>query len=133
MINIRPHHLLCIHGFRGKGYSDDFVKSMTDIVNEIKKNKDIKLNITYGTDDICCNCPNKIGDNLCIGQEKIINLDHGVIEALKLEERMYSYAEVAKKINKELTITQFQEICSTCEWYSLGYCKEGLFKRLRTI
>lgn len=133
MINIRPHHLLCIHGFQGKGYSDGFIKSMTHIVNEIKNNKDIKLNITYNTDDICSNCPNKIEDNLCIGQEKIVSIDQGVIEALRLEERVYSYAEVVEKINNELTIAKFQEICSTCEWYSLGSCKEGLFSSLYSL
>lgn len=127
MINIRPHHLLCIHGFRGKGYSDGFVKSMTNIVNEIKGNKDIKLNITYSVDDICYNCPNKIGENLCTGQEKILTLDGEVVKILNLAEKAYSYKELYEKIKSNLTESDFARICSTCEWYSLGYCKEGIF------
>ena len=127
MINIRPHHLLCIHGFRGKGYSDEFVESMTSIVHNIKKSKETQLNVVFNTDTICANCPHKIGENLCTTQEHILTLDNKVTSALDLQEKSYAYNEIQHLITQKLTPGDFDHICGSCQWYSLGYCKEGLF------
>lgn len=127
LIDIRPHHVLCMHGFRGKGYNDEFVASMASIIKDIQSNKEAKLNIVNNTDAICSKCPNKIGENLCETQESIVHLDSQVIKALELAEGIYSYIEILDIIKNQLTEDDFEEICSNCEWYSLGYCKEGLF------
>lgn len=34
---IRPHHMLCMQFFEGKGYSDGFVASMAAIKENLKK------------------------------------------------------------------------------------------------
>ena len=34
---IRPHHMLCMQFFEGKGYSDGFVASMAAIKKNLKK------------------------------------------------------------------------------------------------
>ncbi len=127
MIDIRPHHLLCIHGFRGKGYSQEFVESMTSIIKGIKENQAAQLNIINHTDAICRKCPNKIDENVCTTQENIASLDSQVVKALELKEGVYSYTEILEIIKNKLTEEKFETICSKCEWYSLGYCKEGLF------
>ena len=33
-IVLRPHHLLCTQGYSGKGYDNDFVAHMTDVVHQ---------------------------------------------------------------------------------------------------
>lgn len=129
MIHIRPHHLLCIHGFRGKGYNEEFVENMIEIVKEIKENKKVDLNIVNRTDAICLKCPNKIGENLCTTQENIELLDRQVLDVLELTKERYSYKEILDSIKRNLTQEDFQSICSDCEWYDLEYCKDGLFRK----
>ena len=42
--SIRPHHLLCLQFFEGKGYSNGFVENMTKIHNEmLSKNPYVEL------------------------------------------------------------------------------------------
>ncbi|MFR5373228.1 MAG: hypothetical protein ACLTGJ_07070 [Faecalibacterium prausnitzii] len=35
-IVLRPHHLLCTQGYSGKGYDNDFVAHMTDVVHQLR-------------------------------------------------------------------------------------------------
>ena len=48
---LRGHHLLCLQGFQGYGYDEDFVKNMTEI-NFSRKQKDTLISITNENDDI---------------------------------------------------------------------------------
>ncbi|MDF2503348.1 MAG: hypothetical protein K0R06_839, partial [Clostridium sp.] len=50
VLNIRAHHFLCMQGFQGYGYSDDFVAHMSKIVNYIRKNLDCKINLINSCD-----------------------------------------------------------------------------------
>ena len=60
MLKLRPHHINCIYFYRGLGYSNEFVKNMDKIVNELKSNDDIKIKFVKSCDDICECCPNKL-------------------------------------------------------------------------
>ena len=57
---IRPHHMLCMQFFEGKGYSDGFVASMAAIKEKLEK-EDPQVEIVEGTDDVCKNCPHNMG------------------------------------------------------------------------
>jgi hypothetical protein len=62
MITLRPHHLLCIRNFIGKGYSKDFVDNMKSLINTLEENPNQKVLIKSGLDDICKKCPeNNLG------------------------------------------------------------------------
>ena len=39
-LRIRPHHLVCVCFFRGKGYSEEFVANMTETVGRLKASSD---------------------------------------------------------------------------------------------
>ncbi len=69
MIKIRPHHLLCIHSFVGKGYNDEFIENMSSIVNAIKNSEELDLNVSISFDEICLKCPLKKNENLCESQD----------------------------------------------------------------
>lgn len=36
MIRLRGHHLICLHFYRGEGYSREFVENLEDIVRRAK-------------------------------------------------------------------------------------------------
>ncbi len=61
--SIRPHHLLCLQFFEGKGYSDDFVRQMAEIHRTLNK-ENPQINIVEGVDDICKKCPNR--SDICL-------------------------------------------------------------------
>ena len=66
---IRPHHMLCLQFFEGKGYSDEFITNMADIKNILDRENPY-VEIVSGVDDLCVKCPNCIGEN-CKNEKNI--------------------------------------------------------------
>ena len=60
-IVLRPHHLLCTQGYSGKGYDNDFVAHMTDVVHQLRDVPGTTIHLTFSTDTLCSCCPNKLG------------------------------------------------------------------------
>ncbi|MGL6298279.1 MAG: DUF1284 domain-containing protein [Methanobacteriaceae archaeon] len=143
IINIRPHHLLCITGYQGYGYDNRFRENLNLIHNIIFENKDTnrdnetpKIAIVMENDDICEYCPNLTKDNYCRNKEetiKIENMDYNVIKKLNLlkpnavednnkkylEENIYSpnylFSLIDQKIKDREDIIG---ICDNCSWES---------------
>ena len=61
MIRLRGHHLLCIQGFQGYGYSEEFLENMKKIHKKIISNEE-NIQLVTGPDDICKSCPNLNND-----------------------------------------------------------------------
>lgn len=123
-MKLRPHHLLCTQGYSGKGYSKDFVKNMDIITDEIRNNKNSKINLIFSTDDICKSCPEKLGTDLCSSNEKVKTIDKKVVNYFNLEEKEYNYKKIVKYIKDNMTEEIMDDICSTCQWYHMSKCKE---------
>ena len=75
-IVLRPHHLLCTQGYSGKGYDNDFVAHMTDVVHQLRDVPGTTIHLTFSTDTLCSCCPNKLGTDLCDTQEKVKRQGH---------------------------------------------------------
>lgn len=116
-IRLRGHHLLCLQGFQGYGYSKDFVLNMTKI-NELRKSKDCTVILTNEADDICSACPN-LKNNLCENEnqnETIVKMDNKILSKLNREEEYNSidlFNEVYQKFN---SLNSVQNICDECKW-----------------
>lgn len=121
MIELRGHHLLCTSLFQGSGYSEEFVKRMTEVVEKCIPNEEIRL-IT-GMDHVCEKCPNKQEDNTCrLGNRDVLMKDEKTLEYAGFAKgqicRQKELLEGIRRIGKE----QFEEICGTCRWCKMGYC-----------
>lgn len=55
MLQLRPHHSLCMQFYVGKAYSPDFGRNMEQ---KLLLPEDTELVITFGLDDLCAHCPN---------------------------------------------------------------------------
>lgn len=116
-IKLRGHHLLCLQGFQGYGYSEDFVLNMTRI-NELRKTNGCIISLTKEADDICSACPN-LKNNLCENKKQneiIVKMDEEVISQLNSDNEYNSidlFDEVSSKFN---SLKSVENVCNGCKW-----------------
>ncbi|OPJ64433.1 DUF1284 domain-containing protein [Clostridium oryzae] len=126
MIKLRPHHIMCFQGYEGKGYSQSFVLNMNRIHKELNEKAGLKIKIVFSTDDVCKKCPNKLSENYCSSNEKVMNLDSKVIRYLRLEEKIYTYAELVDKLSLSINGKIMDDVCGKCEWYKTSKCRANI-------
>lgn len=116
IIRIRAHHLLCLQGFQGYGYHQEFTKRMEEIIQTLKSDPSSMIQIITEADDICAICPNLI-ENRCIDHLKINKMDSTVIDSISLEENQVLTIETALKIiDTELSLEAIKTVCEGCVW-----------------
>lgn len=115
---LRGHHLLCLKGFQGYGYSEEFTQNMTE-VNKLRKSENTKVTLTNTPDDICRACPN-LNDNLCQDEKqnnRIVQMDNEVLKKLDTSKE-YDAIELFDKIDSVFNSREsVREICFECMWH----------------
>ena len=122
---LRPHHGLCILFFEGKGYSEEFVRNMTDVTAALSA-PSARVRTVSGTDLLCAACPhNKNG--ICDSSVKVECFDRKVTEICGLHIGEELKADDFFELVKENIIRagRLREVCGNCEWncadnYSFG-------------
>ena len=129
-LSFRPHHFLCTLGFQGKGYSPDFIKNYTRIVEALCKEEELSIEVVTGEDSICRACPHQ-GERECKVEEKIQGLDARHSQTLNIKGGdVLSWKEAQKRLKERMTIEAFHRACEGCEWKPFGICEAAL-KKLR--
>ncbi len=121
-VNLRGHHLICIHTFLGEGYSKAFSENMGDIVRILKVPTQ-KIRIVEGLDHICTFCPYSNWVSCLKGNDKVMDMDKKVVSILGIEPRgtyksLYLRLKTGEAVHKGL----FCDVCAKCEWFAL-YCR----------
>jgi uncharacterized protein len=130
---LRGHHLLCVHGFQGMGYSASFVEKMTEIVEKIRdEEKDFPIQIVEGFDEACSACPHQ-GETLCQNTIETDNhvrqLDRNVMQKLGIKHgEVWSKEELVRHTVNNVEPDDLDELCAGCSWLSYGVCKTGIEK-----
>ena len=121
-MRIRAHHLLCLHYFEGKGYSEGFIKHLTETKARLEK-ENPEIEVVCELDEICTFCPNQNGE-ACASEAKVRRYDQAVVEKLGITENtsctfqvLYTMAEDRILRNKLRP-----QICGDCQWNML--CEE---------
>lgn len=133
MYRIRGHTLLCLQGFKGKGYSETFVAKMKGIHEELFNEPERSVEIVVGPDDICSACPH-LGEGGCTldgadAESDVKRKDDEVAALLGIYPgRGYRWEEVLDRISGRMSPAVLKNMCSKCRWYPLGYCEEGIVK-----
>ncbi|WP_147535559.1 DUF1284 domain-containing protein [Bacillus marasmi] len=128
---LRGHHLLCVQGFRGMGYSESFVETMKEIVSELRDEKsDFPITVVAGFDNVCMACPNR-GDRICeanIGSQKhVLSMDLKVIKHLGLIiGKNYPKSKLMKLVASKVEANDLDYLCKGCSWLQYGVCKQGI-------
>ncbi|MEW5323144.1 DUF1284 domain-containing protein [Geobacillus thermoleovorans] len=130
-VRLRGHHLLCVHGFRGMGYSLSFVEKMWEIVARIRdENDDFLIEVVAALDEACLACPHH-GETACeAGPDSdahVRSLDGNVIRHLGLEPgNVYWKSELIRRTAERVKPDDLDELCRHCSWLPYGVCKEGI-------
>lgn len=116
--SIRPHHLLCMCFFEGKGYSKEFTKNMQYIIDNLKLTT--KITLSDNTDCICQKCPYNLSGK-CKSFEKVKNYDEAVLKMCLLKTNTeYSFEFLNKVVKNEIIEkNDLQSVCRDCQWYSV--------------
>ncbi|MFH1454695.1 MAG: DUF1284 domain-containing protein [Armatimonadota bacterium] len=120
-MKIRAHHLLCMQGFQGLGYNEEFTKNMEEVINRIKTEPELELEITEDCDIICASCVH-CESGKCrretASHEKSLDMDKKVLKRLNLKEGMKLKAEFVFDFVNELlkNYESRKDICGQCNW-----------------
>ena len=130
-ITIRGHHLLCMLGFEGLGYSPAFIRNLEEIIRLLSESDDTSVFLTTSCDAICDACPHQDG-GACAkpGGEaaKAAAWDDAVLEKIAMPPGTLTtvrevYKQVAQRVAEDDIGTS---LCADCQWLDLGCCKAGL-------
>lgn len=130
-IKIRGHTLLCFQGFRGEGYSREFVDNMATIRTQLNKDPTLKVLVIDSPDVVCSSCPNLKNHECHLhgkgSEEGMVVQDRDVMNRLGIKKgETLSWGEILTRINQKIRGEMLSKICGKCPWLPLGYCKEGI-------
>ncbi|MBY0223183.1 DUF1284 domain-containing protein [Sporosarcina aquimarina] len=125
MIKLRGHHIFCLLGYRGMGYSEEYAENMTKIQITLRTQPDTLIQIIKGPDHLCAKFPE--GQPYHCEDKGIYVRDSEILKRLGLTfSDVLPWREVERRIRVEILPSDIATICETCSWRSLGYCEEGV-------
>jgi hypothetical protein len=107
---LRPHHLLCLRFFEGKGYSTAFVNNTRAVLSRLEK--DGRFTVVSGPDALCAACPHLAG-GVCSQREKTDRYDTAAARFLGL--RAGDAGDFAAFTKAGAAALQ-PRVCADCEW-----------------
>lgn len=133
-IRLRGHHLLCLLGYQGKGYSDGFCANMTAVYETLRQQPDTPIEIIEGPDDICQAFPPDQPSHCLNGS--VFRKDAAILERLGLAPgRTVRWREACDRAAASVAPDDIAQLCSDCRWQPYGLCSEGVahIRRERTL
>ena len=106
------------------------MENMQRIVNRIRENPSIEIEVINNVDDICSKCPHNI-ENICSKPgSNVEEFDKEIIERLEIDiGRKLESKSLLDLVEKRIQPEELPIICEGCEWLELGFCQEGLRKK----
>ncbi|WP_102693881.1 DUF1284 domain-containing protein [Rummeliibacillus pycnus] len=130
MYRLRGHHIFCLLGYRGMGYSKEYVKNMTHIHQSLRNHPKTLVQLVNGPDQLCEKYPNS-GEYHCQDND-IFQMDAKILEKVGLEiGQILKWEDIESRIQKHVIPSDIQTVCETCSWRSYGFCEEGIQRILQ--
>ncbi len=130
-MKLRGHHLLCVLGFKGMGYSQSFIDNMAEVVAQLMDSHDPAVEIVEGPDDICLAAPGRVGDRCGHSgpgsEERVRNHDRRVLDWLGVSSgTVVRWSYVKRMVADRMRPSDLALTCPNCPWRPLGVCAEGI-------
>ncbi|MEH7435900.1 DUF1284 domain-containing protein [Neobacillus drentensis] len=125
MYKLRGHHLFCLLGYRGMGYSQEYVENMTRLHQTLRENPETLIELVKGPDQLCEKYPNT-GDYHC-QDANLYERDAVILEKMELHiGQILKWEDIEDRIKRQVVPTDIQIVCETCHWRTYGVCEEGI-------
>lgn len=125
MYKLRGHHLFCLLGYRGMGYSKEYTENMTRMHATLRKDPTTYIKIVKGPDHLCEKYPNS-GVYHCQDKE-IFERDAAILKKLGLNIGLIlTWGEIESRVRNHVIPNDIRIVCETCSWRSHGVCEEGI-------
>lgn len=124
-IALRPHHFLCLPGYKGYNYNQTQVNSWDTISKQLRENPDTDILIKSGKDDLCKKCPNDGSSTAICKDDSVNKLDEKVKFLIGIETgKTYKFSEIMKRMKWVMIPEVHKELCSDCCWWRKGLCRD---------
>ncbi len=119
MVRLRPHHLLCMLTYVGKGYGPRFVANYDFIVARLNAGEGIR--VVEGPDEICagaldlpgCHCRDESVRRRDAQARSALQTIVGPLEEMELSPRRLAM------LRARFTEGSIRSACAGCEWFDL--------------
>ncbi|HZV46987.1 MAG TPA: DUF1284 domain-containing protein [Thermodesulfovibrionales bacterium] len=116
-LKLRGHHLICLHFFRGEGYSAEFTANLREILKRAATGEGIE--VASEADNVCNICPYLKGQECFYRKEsdpEIRGMDREALMLLELKVRdIVLWPDIRKKI-PAIFRRWSEEFCRVCDW-----------------
>ncbi|WP_434286704.1 DUF1284 domain-containing protein [Celeribacter sp. SCSIO 80788] len=123
MIHLRPHHLLCLLTYVGKGYSPAFVAGYDRIVTRLNAGEEVE--IVEGPDDICapiaCDLHEHCHGSSVISRDALAARDVGRVleQGISPGAKLVLGPERLATLRAAFAQGDVRTACRGCEWSDL--------------
>ncbi len=122
---LRGHHLICLHFFSGKGYSQGFIENLQLTLSRAAESG---VEIASGADDVCKGCP-YVKEARCRYEEnsdaEIAEMDNFALSLLKETCGAKKKWHSIKEQMPEIFPVWLERYCRKCSWEKA--CEEDVF------
>ena len=130
-IELRPHHLLCLLAFIGRGYSPAFITRMRELQLEYFDPVTM-VRLVDGPDDACGACP-ELEVEGCGLYRNVGELDRRVLEATGLAPGIHNAAALHRTLARTIQTIPPEELCGDCDWREQVDCPTLIRRRLEAL
>lgn len=125
VVRLRGHHLLCLQGFRGYGYSETFTRELAAIVAALVADPETLVTVVAGPDAVCAHCP--APDNHHCRTRRTELRDQRVLSRLgwRVGDEL-PWSAVLRRLAERVRPSDLDHLCRSCPWLPLGFCAEGI-------
>ncbi|GIQ67207.1 DUF1284 domain-containing protein [Xylanibacillus composti] len=124
-VRLRGHHLLCLLGFRGMGYSEEFARNMSGVYEKLRQSPETVIRIVEGADDLCAKFP--CDQEYHCDHTTVLQHDERIARHLDVKPGdSVTWDELVERIRVRVQPRHIPEWCATCQWLSYGVCEEGM-------
>ena len=129
-IALRPHHFLCLRGYKGENYNRFQIIDWNRISNLLERNPQTDITVISGKDALCKNCSCEINKSISRCKDRFVDqIDQKVAHILGIKTfETYKYIEIQEKLNSKMTPQIHEQICQLCTWWKKGLCRDSFSK-----
>ncbi len=128
-VRLRGHHLLCLLGYRGMGYSKAFIRRMDRVHERLRQDTGAMVRLCEGPDELCRACPPSERSH-CVSA-RVAQRDARVLARIDVPVgACLAWGDLSRRLAERVVPGDIARWCAGCPWEPLGLCAGGL-ERLR--